>query len=205
MLVEGPDQSFDILRETTPSVSDPSVEEGLTDPGITSDPLPDEVYICAYALAEASDHIHERDPGREHLILRVLRDLGGGNIHEEDRVTAPDEGLVEVSHDLARILLLDSYHHTVRPHEVIDCSPLLEEFRVGADMEGLLGELGDHLTDPLGGTNGHGTLRDHHLLIIHILADRTSHSENILEIRSEEHTSELQSRGHLVCRLLLEK
>src|SRR5437660_5650309 len=26
-----------------------------------------------------------------------------------------------------------------------------------------------------------------------------------LNIRSEEHTSELQSRGHLVCRLLLEK
>ena len=28
---------------------------------------------------------------------------------------------------------------------------------------------------------------------------------NSKEIRSEEHTSELQSRGHLVCRLLLEK
>src|SRR5690625_5726955 len=27
----------------------------------------------------------------------------------------------------------------------------------------------------------------------------------LLEFRSEEHTSELQSRGHLVCRLLLEK
>src|SRR5690625_6900631 len=27
----------------------------------------------------------------------------------------------------------------------------------------------------------------------------------IAEVRSEEHTSELQSRGHLVCRLLLEK
>src|SRR5690625_960830 len=27
----------------------------------------------------------------------------------------------------------------------------------------------------------------------------------IIEARSEEHTSELQSRGHLVCRLLLEK
>src|SRR5690625_6921531 len=26
-----------------------------------------------------------------------------------------------------------------------------------------------------------------------------------VEVRSEEHTSELQSRGHLVCRLLLEK
>src|SRR5439155_4054931 len=29
--------------------------------------------------------------------------------------------------------------------------------------------------------------------------------ERHLEYRSEEHTSELQSRGHLVCRLLLEK
>src|SRR5439155_11421310 len=28
---------------------------------------------------------------------------------------------------------------------------------------------------------------------------------NFLTMRSEEHTSELQSRGHLVCRLLLEK
>src|SRR5690625_6384504 len=27
----------------------------------------------------------------------------------------------------------------------------------------------------------------------------------LIECRSEEHTSELQSRGHLVCRLLLEK
>src|SRR6266702_6070803 len=27
----------------------------------------------------------------------------------------------------------------------------------------------------------------------------------LLDLRSEEHTSELQSRGHLVCRLLLEK
>src|SRR5690625_223213 len=29
--------------------------------------------------------------------------------------------------------------------------------------------------------------------------------KNLREQRSEEHTSELQSRGHLVCRLLLEK
>src|SRR5207253_11104680 len=30
-------------------------------------------------------------------------------------------------------------------------------------------------------------------------------SSDPAEVRSEEHTSELQSRGHLVCRLLLEK
>src|SRR5690625_5517811 len=29
--------------------------------------------------------------------------------------------------------------------------------------------------------------------------------EKPIQLRSEEHTSELQSRGHLVCRLLLEK
>src|SRR5690625_6256062 len=29
--------------------------------------------------------------------------------------------------------------------------------------------------------------------------------KRLIDIRSEEHTSELQSRGHLVCRLLLEK
>src|SRR5690625_6489892 len=33
---------------------------------------------------------------------------------------------------------------------------------------------------------------------------RTDSSFNICRLRSEEHTSELQSRGHLVCRLLLE-
>src|SRR5690625_7077277 len=30
-------------------------------------------------------------------------------------------------------------------------------------------------------------------------------AKQLWDIRSEEHTSELQSRGHLVCRLLLEK
>src|SRR5690625_5969054 len=37
-----------------------------------------------------------------------------------------------------------------------------------------------------------------------ILADSTKHLLDIIRHRSEEHTSELQSRGHLVCRLLLD-
>src|SRR5690625_6678085 len=51
------------------------------------------------------------------------------------------------------------------------------------------------------------------IYVIHFNLNHNFHfrSENILmaheriEVRSEEHTSELQSRGHLVCRLLLEK
>src|SRR5690625_6414037 len=38
-----------------------------------------------------------------------------------------------------------------------------------------------------------------------IRAQLTQDSRDKLQLRSEEHTSELQSRGHLVCRLLLEK
>src|SRR6266702_4775558 len=45
-----------------------------------------------------------------------------------------------------------------------------------------------------------------HLLLQHLL--RVRHDlgrKRVRGVRSEEHTSELQSRGHLVCRLLLEK
>src|SRR5690625_122462 len=38
-----------------------------------------------------------------------------------------------------------------------------------------------------------------------VMADDYDRTAEALQIRSEEHTSELQSRGHLVCRLLLEK
>src|SRR5207253_3411693 len=41
------------------------------------------------------------------------------------------------------------------------------------------------------------------ILLTHIHLDHAGASGAL--VRSEEHTSELQSRGHLVCRLLLEK
>src|SRR5690625_4798747 len=40
---------------------------------------------------------------------------------------------------------------------------------------------------------------------IYLLVRRYGYHLGLIELRSEEHTSELQSRGHLVCRLLLEK
>src|SRR5207253_7347472 len=52
----------------------------------------------------------------------------------------------------------------------------------------------------LGGGIGAG---ERHLAPGSLLSLRFSHG--VRHIRSEEHTSELQSRGHLVCRLLLEK
>src|SRR2546429_2538176 len=41
--------------------------------------------------------------------------------------------------------------------------------------------------------------------VSHGAEDSSSTGANLLQLRSEEHTSELQSRLHLVCRLLLEK
>src|SRR5690625_6343489 len=49
-------------------------------------------------------------------------------------------------------------------------------------------------------------LYNHVHSILHPLQpNKSTHQDGFYERRSEEHTSELQSRGHLVCRLLLEK
>src|SRR5690625_6748836 len=54
-------------------------------------------------------------------------------------------------------------------------------------------------------TTGHINCITAHIasIAIDIIPDIKSHT--FLVARSEEHTSELQSRGHLVCRLLLDK
>src|SRR5437660_9755980 len=71
--------------------------------------------------------------------------------------------------------------------------------RVGGARRGL---------DPLQG----GSDRSLHALQYPLLGTPGAHREprrlelqRLARLRSEEHTSELQSRGHLVCRLLLEK
>src|SRR2546422_4500510 len=49
-------------------------------------------------------------------------------------------------------------------------------------------------------------LYDNALLVpVYLDAWKASGRDDFLKVRSEEHTSELQSRLHLVCRLLLEK
>src|SRR2546429_5113637 len=49
----------------------------------------------------------------------------------------------------------------------------------------------------------HALLREHHLQVPGTVAQHDK--RDLARRRSEEHTSELQSRLHLVCRLLLEK
>src|SRR3712207_8340456 len=72
--------------------------------------------------------------------------------------------------------------------------PYTTLFRSVGDLVGDL--VGVALRDGLGG--------EQELVVVH-LAHGISRNSSAVESRSEEHTSELQSRQYLVCRLLLEK
>src|SRR5205809_619446 len=64
------------------------------------------------------------------------------------------------------------------------------------------------LIDPLDGTRGLMYQKRSAWILTGVAPNRgpaTRLSDIVLAVRSEEHTSELQSRLHLVCRLLLEK
>src|SRR3989449_5706416 len=50
-----------------------------------------------------------------------------------------------------------------------------------------------------------GIVQQKGVAVLHALGWKRAHDPLRRELRSEEHTSELQSRLHLVCRLLLEK
>src|SRR5690625_6574692 len=52
---------------------------------------------------------------------------------------------------------------------------------------------------------GAGNIRDRLPALVEGVRDAGAQVAWVTDPRSEEHTSELQSRGHLVCRLLLEK
>src|SRR5690625_6137854 len=66
------------------------------------------------------------------------------------------------------------------------------------------GEEGVRFSGPFGSVHYINALkREVHLIGIRL--DRLTKFTIFQWFRSEEHTSELQSRGHLVCRLLLEK
>src|SRR5690625_6655786 len=95
---------------------------------------------------------------------------------------------------------------TLRPlQDMVDT--LEEEFPVADIVEADIGETRDRvlwlLDDPrhIPILVGH----DHAIALVVLDLLRPDHTGELFGDRSEEHTSELQSRGHLVCRLLLEK
>src|SRR5690625_1919490 len=62
----------------------------------------------------------------------------------------------------------------------------------------------DHVCDAFG-PEGSGMCGHPEIEVALVVFGRALEDDRYIQQRSEEHTSELQSRGHLVCRLLLEK
>src|SRR3712207_8549081 len=63
----------------------------------------------------------------------------------------------------------------------------------------------ERLLDDLIGSGPTGVMPPQMQLVCSALYNGLKPGEQVIELRSEEHTSELQSRQYLVCRLLLEK
>src|SRR5207253_10196001 len=97
--------------------------------------------------------------------------------------------LIYISHTLSSFLLTPRYCHIT-----------LFFFTAPATTEIYTLSLHDALPISLGGL---GENRRRRFLAGFASPHFPTHEREI--VRSEEHTSELQSRGHLVCRLLLEK
>src|SRR5690625_6918992 len=87
------------------------------------------------------------------------------------------------------------------PTQVRSASELAEALKLGqATVSKILKTLGQHniVVSQRGAHGGYRLARPASEITVAQVLDA-------LDDRSEEHTSELQSRGHLVCRLLLEK
>src|SRR5690625_6567193 len=85
--------------------------------------------------------------------------------------------------------------------------PISMETPIGDDDDSHLGDfIEDVNTASPMDTALHGSMQD---IVKEVVDSLTPREAKVLRmrfgIRSEEHTSELQSRGHIVCRLLLEK
>src|SRR5689334_23807243 len=83
---------------------------------------------------------------------------------------------------------------TLFPYTTLFRSDVVQLRHLLADLLDELGVVGDH---------GRGLARRHLVEAAHV--DVAAHERGGRLERSEEHTSELQSQFHLVCRLLLEK
>src|SRR5690625_636992 len=91
----------------------------------------------------------------------------------------------------SRIIFFERYYPSANMILIKDRSPTLIDTGFGSDVQDTERLIKDADVSPEE---------------LHLIVNTHYHSDHVGgNSRSEEHTSELQSRGHLVCRLLLEK
>jgi hypothetical protein len=128
------------FREAGAAVADAGKEEVVPDAPVVTDAAAHLVDVGARPLAEVRDLVHERDARREERVGGVLRHLGAGVVHRDDGVPGAHERLVQLAHDLERLLAHRADDDAVGLHEVVDGRAFLQELGVGDDVELVLRE-----------------------------------------------------------------
>src|SRR5271165_1631541 len=162
-----------------------------------------------------------------HLELYLGAPLAGGVVHTLNLRLHPDDLTYIANHAGDRLLvvdevllpLLEKFRDRTRLEKVV-----VVPSQGGGEYEGFLATAQGGWTPPAlaegdaagmcytSGTTGQpkGVVYSHRSNALHALSVALvdslalSHRDTLLPVRSEEHTSELQSRENLVCRLLLE-
>ena len=147
-LLAHPDERLHVLREARAAVADPGEQERRADPAVRAHAHAHLPHVRAHPVAVVRDLVHERDAGGQHGVGRVLRELGRGRVHHQDRLAGADEGLVELPHDRLDLRVVGADDHPVRLQEVVDRRPLLQELGVRDHRERVAGERADRPRAP---------------------------------------------------------
>ena len=175
-------QRLDVLREARSPVAWPRKQERRPDAPVAADATAHMRHIRSHGLAQAGNLIHEGDPGREHRIGRVFRHLRRRDVHHDERIAGAHERCVQLLDHARGLVRVHADDDTIGLHEVLDRRPFLQEFRVGADVERRARVARDFRANFFGRPHRHRALGDDDLGLVHVLADRARHLENVLQV-----------------------
>ncbi len=206
--VGGLGQRLDVLGEAGATVAAARIDEVIADARVAADAVTHLFDVGVQLLGQIGHLVDKADLGGEHGVGRILGQLGAAHVHEDHLVLLTAERAVALPHQAADLVGVGADHDARPPAEVIDGRPFLEKFRVGTDIEGLLGAtlgqgLRDGLTNPVGGAHRHGGLVDDDLVALHVLTDGARHAQHIVQVgaailvRGRADGDELQGgKGH---------
>ena len=138
-------------------------------------------------VGEVRELVHERDARCEHRVGRILGELGGADVHDEQSIVIAHERRVHRAQRRDRALVGRTDHDAVRFHEILDRRTLLQEFRVRGYGEVELDAagcklFGDGTAHAIRGSNRHRRLVDDDLGLRHPAPDAARGREHVLHV-----------------------
>ncbi len=159
------------------------IEEAPSDARIGTDRAPHGAHVGARKIAQMGDRIHEADADRQHGVARILCDLRGAHIHDQQRSSGTHEGGVEVAQDRRRVSQVRPDHDPVRRHEVGDRGAFLQELGVGAHTHRMRRARFDFLADQSRRAHGNRALGHDDLRAVHGVANEASGRKDCAQVR----------------------